>query len=444
MIRNELRRRLLAPAHPLPLAAFRAIFGVCLLWTVGYFLKGDRIVELFTGPSFHLTYYGFGWVHPLGELGMRLLFWALGLLAVCITVGLFTRFSAFLFALGFGYAFLIDQTNYVNHNYLFVLLSFLLAWTPSGAAYSLDAILRRGRGSVQAWSYSLLRFQIGAVYFFAGLAKINADWLSGKALGKSLAWEDGLPLIGPFLGSPAAGPFFAWTSMLFDLLCVPLLLHKKARWPALAAAAVFHIANDRLFTIGMFPWVMLAGTCCFFFSDIIEKLAERIPVGNGAAVRPMWTGHAVALAAYVAVQIALPLRHYVYSGDVNWTEEGKTFAWRMMLNEKYASARFFVRDPASGMEWEATGANYLSMKQRSKVPESPDMILLFCRHLADEWREAGFPGVEVRTEAVVSLNGRPFAPIADPTANLASEPRTLGHADWIAPFPEHAAEPRPN
>ncbi|HTK04843.1 MAG TPA: HTTM domain-containing protein [Candidatus Eisenbacteria bacterium] len=437
MTRNDLRRKLLAPASPLPLAMFRAVFGACMLWTIGYFLRGDRVSSMFTSASFHLTYYGFGWVHPMGQFGMSLLFLALGILAAAVMVGLFARPAALLFALGFGYVFLIDKTNYVNHNYLFVLLSFLLAWTPSGAALSIDALLRNKRVSVPAWAYSLFRFQFGVVYVFAGIAKLNADWLSGKILGGTLAWESGLPVVGRYMKAPWMGAAAAWSGMAIDLLCVPLLLHKKARWPALIAVAAFHIANDRLFTIGMFPWVMLAGTACFFFADVIGRLEAPLPAAVEA--RPVRSrAGAAALAAYALIQVALPLRHLAYPGDVNWTQEGSTFAWRMMLNEKHASARFFVRDPASGMEWEATGANYLTAKQREKVPEDPDMILQFCHHLADEWREAGFPGVEVRTEALVSVNGRPFMPIADGSVDLAAMPRKLWHERWITPGPAAA------
>ena len=44
---------------------------------------------------------------------------------------------------------------------------------------------------------------------------------------------------------------------------------------------------------------------------------------------------AFALAAlFLAVQVALPLRHFAYPGNVRWNEEGYLFSWRAMLTEK--------------------------------------------------------------------------------------------------------------
>ena len=38
------------------------------------------------------------------------------------------------------------------------------------------------------------------------------------------------------------------------------------------------------------------------------------------------------LALYIFLQCVIPLRHYLYPGDVNWTLEGDRMAWRMKLN----------------------------------------------------------------------------------------------------------------
>lgn len=428
------RENLFTPASGVPLGLFRIAFGLCLLWTSVYFLKADRIASMFTDAGFHFTYAGFGWVRPMGQFGMTMLFWALSALAVCIAAGLFSRASALLFALGFGYAFLIDKTNYVNHNYLFVLLAFLLAWTPSGAALSLDALFRGARRKVPAWSHAVFKLQFAVVYVFAGLAKLNGDWLAGDVLDGTLR-KEAFVTQQAWLASPALATSASWAAAAFDLAVVPLLFHKKLRWPALAAAVVFHALNDRLFTIGMFPWTMLAGTVCFFFGDVLVKLFRRAEAEVPAASLDRRRATAAALAAYAAVQIALPLRHFVYPGNVRWTDEGRTFAWRMMLDEKHAYARFFVHDPATGQDWEADGGKHLTARQALKVSEDPDMVRALARAIADAWAEDGFPGVEVRSEARLSLNGRPYFALVDPATDLAHA-RRGPFAKWITPFPD--------
>ena len=49
---------------------------------------------------------------------------------------------------------------------------------PLGQAYGLDGLLRkRTRTTIPGWCYALLRFQVGIVYTYAGVAKLTEDWL---------------------------------------------------------------------------------------------------------------------------------------------------------------------------------------------------------------------------------------------------------------------------
>ena len=65
----------------------------------------------------------------------------------------------------------------------------------------------------------------------------------------------------------------------------------------------------------------------------------------------------VALALLALAQIAMPLRHWAYPGNVRWKEEGYRFAWRVMLTEKTEHVRFCVTDTETGEEWDATFVN---------------------------------------------------------------------------------------
>ena len=40
---------------------------------------------------------------------------------------------------------------------------------------------------------------------------------------------------------------------------------------------------------------------------------------------------------FLLVQLTLPLRHYIYQGNVSWTEQGHRFAWHMKLRSKNMS-----------------------------------------------------------------------------------------------------------
>jgi len=80
------------------------------------------------------------------------------------------------------------------------------------------------------------------------------------------------------------------------------------------------------------------------------------------------------LLVYVLVQIYLPLRHWHYEGDVNWNEEGYSMAWRMMLNTKYGSLTFTVKDEQGSLLMEDYPHTKLSPGQYSAMCSDPDMI----------------------------------------------------------------------
>ena len=71
----------------------------------------------------------------------------------------------------------------------------------------------------------MLRCQVGFVYFFGGIAKIEGDWLSGVPMQMMLL--ERADLFGQPAGEPAVALFFAWSGLLLDLLAVPLLWWKR-------------------------------------------------------------------------------------------------------------------------------------------------------------------------------------------------------------------------
>ena len=102
-------------------------------------------------------------------------FGGLGLLCILILLGLWYRAAMILFFLGFTYIFLLEQALYLNHFYFISLLSFLMIFVPAHHALSVDAHRSPELRSetTPAWSLWMLRAQIGIVYFYGGLAKLN-------------------------------------------------------------------------------------------------------------------------------------------------------------------------------------------------------------------------------------------------------------------------------
>jgi vitamin K-dependent gamma-carboxylase len=392
--------RLFRPMDPAPLVLFRAVFGAVLgVLVLRYFVHG-WIDAQFHEPRLFLSWPGFEWVRPWPRPWMHVHFAALGLLSAGIAAGVCTRTSALLFSAGFTYVHLIDQTNYLNHYYLVSLLTGLLAVLPLGRAGSLDVRWGRVRPaeSFPAWVFRLLRFQVGVVYVFAGLAKLQGDWLlRAQPLRLWLSDSPGL------LAEPWVAYAMSWAGAAFDLALPALLLWRRTRRWAFAAAVLFHAATAFLFPIGLFPWIMLAGLLVF-------REAGPAPSKGGPAPPRGRRWIPALVAVYAAVQVAVPLRSWLYPGDVLWTEQGFRFSWRVMVAEKSARAQFHLVDPATGRVRPVRLADYLTPWQAHVMPAQPDLLRRFMELLREEALRRGEGPVNVAAEVDVSLNGRPARP----------------------------------
>src|SRR5690606_29347004 len=150
-------------------------------------------------PKFFFSYYGFEWVKPLGS-ATYLLFIICGIAALFFALGLFYRLSAVLLFLSFTYIELMDKTNYLNHYYFVSLVAFLMIWLPAHVNFSIDAIRKPGFKAryVPLWTIGSIRLMMGIVYVFAGLAKLNSDWLlNAMPLKLWLLGNNDMPIVGP-------------------------------------------------------------------------------------------------------------------------------------------------------------------------------------------------------------------------------------------------------
>lgn len=454
---RRLPRRLVEPVDAASLALFRIVFGTLMLVQVGRYFAHGWIATFYQQPQLFFPYPGLEWLRPWPQWGMTAHFIVLGAAALGIMLGAWTRLSSAVFCLGFTYAHLIDKTNYLNHYHLLTLVSGLLALLPSGALWSVDAWRHppRRRDRVPAWMVWLLRYQLAVVYVFAGLAKLNADWLwQAQPLRIWLAGLSHLTLIGPLLTWPPLAYVASWAGMFFDLLVVPALLWRRTRLLAYVAVVAFHLATAALFQIGIFPWVMIGLTPIFFDPSWPRRLrggwsvGDRRPhasdatVGASEAQRPAWYVVAV-VASYVVVQALLPLRPLLAGSEMLWTEEGFRFGWRVMLMEKFGEATMRVTDIATGATRQVDPRSYLTPLQYRMMTTQPDMILQFARWLARHETVRGAGEVEVRADVVVSLNGRPPRRLIDPAVDLSRVQYRVGHNEWITHF-EAEPESKPD
>ncbi|GAA4376531.1 HTTM domain-containing protein [Hymenobacter koreensis] len=450
----RLTHTLFRPVDIAWLVYFRLGAGVLLaLEHAGGMVLGR--VRNYIDPQFHLRYMGWEWLPhppPIVIYGIYALVVAAG---IAVAAGFRYRLAAALLSLGYVLLMLLEETEYINHFYLYALVAAVLAVLPAHRAASAD--VRAGRvvpaATVPAWTRLVLLFQISLVYVFAALAKVNPDWLEARPLSVWLAAKANYPLIGGLLASPVTPWLMSYGGLVFDALVVPLLLWKRTRPWGFAAAALFHLLNVVIFGLGTFPWFSLLITSLFFAPDFPRHLPgfvgrwfrTRLPAslstlnptgGSVPALPPRHTRRLVlaVLAGFVAVQVFLPLRHFLYPADAHWTEEGHRFSWHLMLRAKSGTARFRVQLPGGreDMVWPDT---YLTRNQLNKLTDSPDLLLQFAHLLAADYRRRGLTPLAVFCHSELSLNGHPAQPLVAPTTNLLACRRSLGHNGWILPSP---------
>lgn len=425
-------RYLREPEDGASLAFFRVCFGSIMLWEVFRYWSGGRIPRYYIEPGFLFSFVPF--IKPWGGTGMYWHFGLLGVLAVLIAVGLFYRVAAALFCVAFTFVFLLDKAQYLNHLYLVCLISFLMILVPANRVASVDRRLMfpNAPETVPRWSLLLLRAQVAIVYFYGGLAKLNSDWLRGEPVGTWIAERSDAPVIGPLLALPASGLVFAYGGLFIDLSLGFLLFYRRTFVIGAALAVMFNTLNAIIFSIGIFPYFMIASLALFPDPSWPRRLFESKSEGGEArdaaeaprSAGPMRAGEKALLAlihGYMLVQLTLPLRHWLYPGDVNWTEDGHRFSWRMKLRDKdVTSFGMVVVDPRSGAEEAIDPAEWMNDRQFRKMITRPDMVVQFAQHVADQ-REAAW-GVRpaVRVEIIASLNGGPPRNLINPRANLAA------------------------
>ena len=446
--------RFFEPVDIASLVVFRIAFGLVMVWHQLEFLLGGRLEWKFIRPILHFTYPGFDWLEPWPGWGMKLQVVGMAVAAGCLALGFFYRLSAATFFLGYLHIFLLDKAAYNNHDYLIWMIAFLMIFIPAHRSGSIDSWRRPGleRTTVPAWSLWLIRFQIGVPYFFGGLAKINYDWL---VLGQPLRlWMESGRIEGSLklavFKEAWFGYFLSWSGLLFDLLIVPCLLWRRTRWPALLALLAFNLANSQLFTIGIFPWMMIAASMIFFPPDWPRRFGfmgqlkspkksgrkRRSKAKEQPVVQPKSRLVLVFVMAWVTIQVFLPFRHSLIPGHVDWTEEGHTFAWRMKIRDKTGSVQFQVVDKATGRSTIFKDfRGVLTNTQSRMLLHDPEMIRQFTHHLATQLEERGQRDFEIRVLSSISLNGREPKPMIDPGVDLAKTHREWLHAaDWITPF----------
>ena len=433
------------------LAVFRIGFGFLMCFSIIRFWYKGWIEKLYLVPEFHFSYYGFEWVKPIGDY-TYLLFIICFVSALFVAIGFKYRVSIILFFLSFTYIELMDKTTYLNHYYFISILSFLMCFLPMNAIFSIDNIINRKQYlKVQSWTVDSIKLLLSIVYIYAGLAKLNSDWLfKAMPLKIWLPSKFDLPIIGENLMQYEWVHYaMSWGGMFYDLLIPFLLLYKPTRIFAFFLVIFFHIFTKVLFPIGMFPYIMIIGSIIFFDSEVHKKIIhffknlllkfydinkikdlEKI---NLYKIKMQNLNLGIVVIFFV-IQLSFPIRYAFYPGELFWNEQGYRFSWRVMLMEKMGYSTFKIVDQKTGKFFYVNNEEFLTPFQEKQMSFQPDFILEYANYLGDVYTKRGHKNVQVFTDSYVALNGRLSQRFIDHNVNLYGIKESFKHKNWILPF----------
>ncbi len=417
------------------------LVSIIRFWSYGW------IDKLYIQPNFFFSYFGFDFIKPLGVY-TYFVFAICGISSVFVALGYKYRIAITAFFLSFTYIELMDKTTYLNHYYFISILSFLLIFLPANAYYSLDA-KQKGVSyqQIPKWTIDTIKLILGIVYFYAGLAKLNSDWLvKAMPLKIWLPSKYSIPLLGDLLQQEWMHYVFSYFGAIYDLTIPFLLLYRRTRIVAFIFVVIFHVLTRVLFPIGMFPYIMIISTLIFFDAKLHHAILHFISKWFKISKEKFDSQKTLVfntfrrkllllfVSIFFVIQLLLPFRYLLYPGELFWTEEGFRFSWRVMLIEKAGYANFKIVDGKTGKRFYVDNDDFLTSFQQKQMATQADFILQYAHYLKEHFESQGHQNIEVYVESYVALNGRLSSPYIDPEVDLTKQKESFKHKTWIIPF----------
>ncbi|KAG8189145.1 hypothetical protein JTE90_018439 [Oedothorax gibbosus] len=449
-----------SPRDPSGLAVTRMLYGALMCVDVMH-ERGLSTADDRWGDPEECRFPLFASLRPLPLEWMVALYALMLAGAVGISLGWHFKKSCLCFLLPYWYVFLLDKSRWNNHSYLFGLLGTHMLVSSANRGWCLDARNNpeyRNK-DVPLWNYFLLRGQIFLVYFIAGLKKTNMDWLSGYSMEKLgyhwvfdgfrlLLTDDQITLLVVHVGG-----------FLLDLTVGFFMVLRHTRPLGFLMAGLFNLMNSRMFSIGMFPYVMIAVMPIFCSADWPKKFVICLRQLIRRPLKFDWTpGRSddcvyedqekpkpsyyqnlttLALCGYFLVQAALPYSHPLTPGLNGWTEGLYGYSWDMMVhNWRHVHTTITVVDRDTGERYHLDPEAFTRSHRWS---HHAGMVKQLATCLEQRMRRRhGMRHVEIYVDVWVSLNRRFTQRMYDPTVDVVRAPWSpFSDVWWALPLQTH-------
>jgi len=282
------------PTSPVALALFRIVFGLIIL--------EDLLVHLY--PDFALFYLQNSLV-PIKDMialfwnkevlfdAMLLLppgdqyiwgtYWVLVAATVCLTLGLFTRVSAwivFFLLMSFSSHFELNQN--AGDNYIRI-VAMCMALSNCGEALSLDKLrhsLREdwrvtgfGARLSAPWAQKLIMVQLSIAYFHTWYCKIKGEhWNDGTAVYYAVRYDDLIRFPLPhFFDQLPVYQMLTWGTLVVEFTLWTLIWFRPTRYYVLLAGLSLHLGIEYCMNLPMFEWSFMFTYLLFIYPEDLSR-----------------------------------------------------------------------------------------------------------------------------------------------------------------------------
>ncbi|XP_050394732.2 vitamin K-dependent gamma-carboxylase [Patella vulgata] len=461
------------PSDPACLGVVRFLFGFLMLLDIPQ-ERGLGMADVRWGNNDECRFPLFNFLKPLPLEWMYIVYFVMLLGAAGIMVGFLFRFSCICFLLPYWYIFFLDKTSWNNHSYLYGILGFLLTISDANRYWSLDGLFSKNKRNthVPLWNYTLLRLQVFLVYFIAGLKKLDFDWVYGYSMQnlsrhwvfdplKFMLTEEQIDLFVVHLGG-----------LTIDLSIGFLFFFDKTRPLAFLVCSSFHLMNSQMFSIGMFPWMMLATQVLFCHTDWPRRVFKMIPTSLQLFTPEEEEIHASSHCIYgkddvksednkqqgmkcgkapptkstlyhkistcftflfIILQLILPYSHGITKGYNNWTNGLYGYSWDMMVHSwsvQHIRITYVNKDTG-----EAGYLNPEAWVGSRRWSSHADMLKQHAQCIAGHLKTYNITNVALHFDIWKSLNERFQQRMFDPKVDIQSvEWSPLKETPWLMPL----------
>ena len=226
--------------------------------------------------------------HELDHYVLGLLFFAS---TFGMVIGFFSRLSCFVAGLVtltmvFYYGYIVGFESWSHHHTTFLaVVTFVLAFTPSGQSFSLDRVLAIRKAEKQGlswptefgnvWALRLIGLQLSAIYFWGAIDKCRLAYLGGDRIEQ--------PFMYLYFGSDYPGDWFHFFAIGLAVSTVTLeyflafgLWVRRVMFPLMILGVLFHIGIYYLLPVTVFSVASVAAYLAYMPPDEVHRFIDRM------------------------------------------------------------------------------------------------------------------------------------------------------------------------